>query len=232
MIDRADLALLNAVSEDEWAAYLLAGDASMEAIMNKPSHGLAPHELSQHFFKLWTAGLIECSLEFSGPPVTPDSEQTKRQFERTQDWPPTNENCLVYRLSKPGGEMWEHFARPDWGRFLLSSVGEHDNEWTLTGADRDLVQRWRVLGSSFDAGFPAPLAGTENWEIFRPWQATYWKILPVGHRLKFEFTTWKRSDANPSPEDVERVFEFQREVWGRWHEDFDAICKEHFASPR
>ena len=36
-IEKADFALLNAVSEDEWAAYLLAGDVSTESIMNKPS---------------------------------------------------------------------------------------------------------------------------------------------------------------------------------------------------
>ena len=94
-IDGPDFALLNAVSEDEWAAYLLAGDASTEAIMNKPSHGLSPHELSQHFFKLWSAGLIECSTEFSGTPIAPDFEKAKRQFERAQHWPPPNGECLV-----------------------------------------------------------------------------------------------------------------------------------------
>jgi len=57
-IEKADFALLNAVSEDEWLAYLLAGDASTEDIMNKPSHGLSPDELSRHFFALWNAGLI------------------------------------------------------------------------------------------------------------------------------------------------------------------------------
>ena len=228
MIDRADFGLLNAVSEDEWAAYLLAGDASMEAIMNKASHGLAPRELRQHFFKLWTAGLIECSLEFSGPPVAPDFEQAKRQFERTQEWPPSNDQCLVYRLSREGGEMWERFACPDWSRFLLSSVGEQGNEWTLTGADRRLVEVWRESGSKISAGFPVPLDGTEKWEILQPWKATYWKTLPIGYRLKFEFKTWDRPPSSPSREELQHVFEFQNEVWGRWHKGFDTICAEHF----
>jgi hypothetical protein len=32
-IEKADFALLNAVSEDEWAAYLLAGDVSLTACL-------------------------------------------------------------------------------------------------------------------------------------------------------------------------------------------------------
>ena len=89
-IERADFALLNAVSEDEWAAYLLAGDASTEAIMNKPSHGLPPDELSRHFFKLWSAGLIECSAASSGDQVAPDLQRARDQFVRTH-------NCLHRR---------------------------------------------------------------------------------------------------------------------------------------
>jgi hypothetical protein len=39
-IDQADFALINAVSRDEWLAYLLNGDVDMESIMNMPGHGI------------------------------------------------------------------------------------------------------------------------------------------------------------------------------------------------
>lgn len=228
-IEKADFALLNAVSEDEWAAYLLAGDASTETIMNKPSHGLSPDELSLHFFNLWSAGLIECSAASSGNQVTPDLQRARDQFVRTENWPPSDDLCLVYRLSQSGGDTWEQFAHPDWNKYLVSSAGDQNpHEWTLTGTNRDLVQHWRDLGSNFDAGFPFPLAGTERWELLQPWQATYWKTLPIGHRLKF-FTSWGRPVSSPpSSEEVEEVFRFQREIWGGWHEKFDVICREHF----
>jgi len=228
-IDRADFALLNAVSEDEWAAYLLAGDAPTEDIMNKPSHGLSPDELSHHFFELWKAGLIECSAASSDIPIAADLQKARDQFVRTENWPPSDDQCLLYRLSKSGADMWEQFARPDWNKYLVSSNVD-GIEWTLTGTNRDLVQRWRDLGSNFNAGFPFPQPGTEKWELLKPWQAIYWKTLPVGHRLKFVIG-WTRPCSSPTPEEVENVFRFQNEVWGGWHEKFDVICREHFRSP-
>ena len=177
----------------------------------------------------WFDRLIECSLDFSGPPVVPDVERASRQFEPTSDWPPTEGQCLVYRLSSQGADLWEHLARPDWSKFLVSSVGEHSNQWTLTGTDRDLVKTWRTTGSKIGGGFPVPLEGTEEWEILKPWKATYWKILPLGCRLKFEFKTWKRP-LFPTPEEVEDAFRFQNEIWRRWHKSFEAICDEHFRS--
>ena len=228
-IEQPDFALLNAVSEDEWAAYLLAGDVSTEYIMNKPSHGLSPDELSRHFFKLWSAGLIECSAAPSGDQVAPDLQRAKEQFVRTENWPPSDDFCLIYRLSQSGGDTWEQFARPNWNKYLVTSEGDKNlHEWTLTGTNRELVQYWRDLGSNFDAGFPAPLAGTEKWELLQPWQATYWKSLPIGYRLKF-FTAWGRPASSlPSSEEI---FRFQREVRGGWHEKFDVICREHFGRP-
>jgi len=232
-IEQPDFALLNAVSEDEWAAYLLAGDVSTEYIMNKPSHGLSPDELSRHFFMLWSAGLIECSAASSGDQVSPDLQRAKDQFVRTENWPPSDDSCLIYRLSQSGGDAWEQFARPDWNKYLVTSEGDKNpHEWTLTGTNRELVQHWRDLGSNFDAGFPAPLAGTEKWELLQPWQATYWKTLPVGYRLKF-FTAWGRpASSPPSSEELEEIFRFQREVRGGWHEKFDVICREHFGRPQ
>lgn len=29
--------------------------------------------------------------------------------------------------------------------------------------------------------------GSERWDAVRPWQATYWKELPAGHRVRFAF---------------------------------------------
>ncbi len=146
---------------------MLAGDAPTEAIMNKPSHGLSPDDLSHHFFELWRAGLIECSAASSGVPIAPELQRARDQFVRTENWPPSDNQCLVYRLSKSGADTWERFASPNWNKYLVSSEGDRGNEWTLTGTNRDLVQRWRDLGSSFNAGFPFPHPGTEKWELLQ-----------------------------------------------------------------
>lgn len=65
-IDKADYALLYAVSEDEWLAYLLAGDVGMESIMNKPSHGLGVEELAEHFFGFGKMGSLSAQSRNPG----------------------------------------------------------------------------------------------------------------------------------------------------------------------
>src|SRR5690348_4341345 len=127
-IDRPDYALLNAVFDDEWAAYLLASDVPMEAIMNKPSHGLGVAELAEHFFRLWEAGLIECRIDESGSVAVPDLNLARHQF-------------------------WEAMSSPDWSKFLVASTTQNPHEFTLTGSDRSLVELLR--GSNW--GFPPPL---------------------------------------------------------------------------
>jgi hypothetical protein len=139
-IDKASYALLNAVVEDEWATYLLAGEAPMEDIMNKPSHGLSERELSGHFFRLWKQGLIECRLDEFEAVVAPDFEATRQQFEHTKDWPPARDHSLVYRLTRSGGELWEHFASPDWDKVLNNGVGSDPNEYTLSASNRALIE--------------------------------------------------------------------------------------------
>jgi hypothetical protein len=129
-MDRADYALLNAVVDGAWAAYLLAGDAPMENIMNKPSHGLEAVDLAKHFFRLWEGGLIECRIDESGSVALPDFDLTRHQFVRSEEWPPARDRCLIYRLSATGANVWESLASPDWSKFLNSSTGDDPKEYT------------------------------------------------------------------------------------------------------
>jgi hypothetical protein len=187
---------------DEWLAYLLAGEAPMEAIMNMPSHGLSEAELIEHFFRLWNAGLIECSEEESGPPVSPEFELARQQFEHSGAWPPTGNRALLYRLTKEWAKLWEYLSSPDSNKFLLRSTGSHAKQFTVTLANRRLVELEQICGW----GLPPPISGTEKWEALGAWRPTYWKTLPTGHRLPFEFESWDKPSRIPkSEEDYERI---------------------------
>lgn len=111
LIDQADYALLNAVSIDEWFAYLLNAPAGMENIMNVPGHGLGEKDLIEHFFRLWNYGLLECSLAEAGVVAAPDADLVRRQFEHTSSGDPIGPTIL-YRLTRAGGNLWERYAVP------------------------------------------------------------------------------------------------------------------------
>ncbi len=181
-IDQADYTLLNAVVLREWTAYLLNGEVDMTSIMNVPAHGLGEKNLVEHFFRLWSCQLIECMDEDESP-LKPDFERAREQFEHTSAWPP-EERALSYRLTASGGAVWESMAAPDWSKFLTGGVTNRPGRrWFLGGGDRSRVELWHKC----DRFFPVPVLGTENWETFKPWRATYWKELPAGYELSFRF---------------------------------------------
>jgi hypothetical protein len=226
-IDKPDFALLNAVSLDQWAAYLLAGEAPMEDIMDVPSHGLGEHELAEHFFRLWRDGLIECSAGESQPAITPDFELARQQFIHTEHWPPKGPLALVYRLSNAGGALWEYFACPDWSKFFAINSDSNSRECALTSSDRHLVELLRKCHYYH----PPPLEGTDSWKILKPWAATYWKMLPIGHQLTFRFESydWPAQYCDLySYTEVQNAYECVAESWRTWRKSFEEICKENF----
>lgn len=170
MIDQADYAVLNAVSENEWPAYLLNGAAGMENIMNRPTHGLGTKGLIEHFSRLWHTGLLECSFEESGTALFPDIDLARGQFERDSDDNPIGP-IVWYRLSRVGGDLWEKLTSPDWSKFIRSRAGQASSTWIHASGDRARVELLRKCPIP-----PIPVPGTERWEVCEPWRATYWKL--------------------------------------------------------
>jgi hypothetical protein len=55
----------------------------------------------------------------------------------------------------------------------------------IIGSDRNLVEQYDSL-SRYDSDISV-VPGSEHWDVLQPWQATYWKELPVGHRLRYKY---------------------------------------------
>ena len=52
------------------------------------------------------------------------------------------------------------------------------------------------------------IPGSKHWDVLRPWQATYWKELPVGHRLRFNYEWVARSFEPTDP----KISEWFKEI--------------------
>ena len=221
-IDKGDYAILYAVLLEEWPAFLLAEEKTMHGI-DRPFPGLTRRELSDHFFRLWSNGLIECSEGESEPPVAADFELAREQFEHAENWArPFQDVSIYFRLTDAGGKVWEHFASPDWSKFFSSHIGSGPKEWTLSASSRvpiELARKCRRIR-------PVPLKGTEKWEILEPWQATYGKELPVGHRLTYQYNAWDMPET--IDEEEIRAWEEFAPFWGEWYKSFQQLCEEHF----
>lgn len=231
-IDKADYAILYGVSEEPWPAWLLLKEETMAGV-NRSWPGLAPRELTEHFFRLWTEGLIECAEEAEEADYTssvpPDYELARQQFEfdhSSSDRPQSN--LLTYRLSPAGGEVWANYAGVDWSKFYNSWYDSGRNEFRLSASGRRAIE----LALQLRTISPVPVPKTERWEILGPWQATYWKILPAGHRISYRYETWPCAPSSYNEEEFRALQELWQEFasyWSGWHKSFEQVCREHFS---
>jgi hypothetical protein len=165
---------------------LLIKEETMGGI-NRHWPGLPPRELTEHFFRLWSEGLIECAEGEDEPAIAPDYELARKQFELENPSSDRPEGVsLTYRLTSQGGDVWANYAGVDWNRFFSSWAGSEFNEWTLNASVREPI----VIALKLREVSPLPIPGTERGQILQPWQATYWKVLPTGNRLRNRYENW------------------------------------------
>lgn len=94
---------------------------------------------------------------------------------------------LAYALTPRGGARWERHARPDWGRYVTRTLDAAAQHGTLASTSRDLLHCHLEHLQRTQPGLL--LAGSEQWETLMPWEATYWKVLPMAHRVQFRLNT-------------------------------------------
>jgi hypothetical protein len=91
---------------------------------------------------------------------------------------------LVFAFTAKGALRWEEAAKPNWGLYIYEAASGFDEQqqtwqtdlWSRTHARLEDAIRFRYAGER------AP--GPEEWEVVRPWHATYWKVLPEGVHVR------------------------------------------------
>jgi hypothetical protein len=161
-------------------------DSVAQGFFGKPSHGLPDDRLLALLLELMDRGDI-VALDENRNRVRPAAESIRLEMRYRS--PQERKRCLAYQLTDQGGARWESVARPDWARFVSvseSTDGDGREETIeVTAQRRDLVARY------VDLIYLRPqtrIAGSEEWQLIEPWQATYWKRLPFGHCLRFRWT--------------------------------------------
>ena len=95
----------------------------------------------------------------------------------------TRAHGLVYGLGPRGAPRWEGIANPRWESFIDRDYYE-DNSPRRTLKLRG--QRERLEQALLLLPHMKIIPGTERWEHFSPWHATYWRTLPQGSHVTFE----------------------------------------------
>jgi hypothetical protein len=178
-MDKDEYWLLDSVVES-WDSLKCLVSEDIEGAFNKPSHGLHRDELVSVLDRLFRRGdLLAERMEKSVSKgfFVPTQTEIEEAFDGRL-------NCF-YGLTSQGGVRWEEVSRPQWERYITASQYFDPQEVEIIGSDRQMVEKYDSL-SDYSMSVSV-VAGSKQWDVLEPWEATYWKVLPLGHRVRFSY---------------------------------------------
>jgi hypothetical protein len=177
--------------------WLVSND--LEETLNKRHHGLKRHELVSVLNRLFQRGDLLAKRK-EGSISNGFFVPAQIEIEEALDG---RLNCF-YGLTSQGGARWEEVSQPHWERYISDWVYAEPQEGEIIGSDRDLVEQYDSL-SQYDSDISV-VPGSKHWDVLRPWQATYWKELPVGHRLRFKYEWLERTPESKTDPKISEWF--------------------------
>ena len=237
---RGEYWLLETIVEHEFEVCALI-DSNLESFWNKKGHGLTRASLIETLHRLISSGLIYAKSEMKGSIST--KEQIELALEERVPWnahhvfistdgdieivpdeskPPRTEPIDVrkityYGLTREGGAQWEAFAAPDWQKYIAGSFQPEDEEgeyemWELICGDKNWLEAY-IESMCFYNQQELILESVE-WDYVTPWQATYWKRLNGGHRVRCRCRD-KSGEGNSKPP-LPPFAEYFHRIWYAW----------------
>ncbi len=178
-MDRAEYWLLDTAVDTKYPLdWLVAED--IEIVFNRSGHGLTPNELLTLLTRLFAHGDLLAQLRI-GPetfqPVEPTVEQITSAL--------TGEFRMDYGLTVQGGARWEAYSAPDWSRYIDAGYFGDSLTGEVAAGTRRAAEQYLALEPFISSSSIVP--NSVQWETLAPWQATYWKVLPEGHRATFRY---------------------------------------------
>lgn len=203
--------ILDSVATFQFPLDALATQDGVAFTLNRKWHGLTEDELVDTLYRLFHDGDL-IAERFEKHASLGEFVPTRTEImsalsfvppnRRTKGYDPASAFEAYYGLTAQGGARWEAVFRPDWNRYVYSDVGLDDGQ--TIAMDRCLVEQYEYF-SRYGSDISI-IAGSEQWDVLEPWQATYWKTLPIGHRLRYRFTCEEASKMKEIPDAAEQFF--------------------------
>ena len=183
-----------------------------ELLLNREGHGLSETELLGVLHRLFSDGLLIASR------YTPDEAEV--YFSPTMNEIKSGLNPrevgeeVDYGLTQEGGKIWEARSHPNWEKYLTGSYGMDAGE--IISMDTNLARKALLFETRWRQSWD--LISNPLWDVLSPWEATYWKTLPLGHRVRFEGTHFSEEQEQETPEESRQYYAALRQ----WSEERDS----------
>ena len=210
-LSRGEYWLLNLVVNHSYPIHWLDATNPGE-LFNRDGHGMSRQELLETLESMFSNKWIEAHIPFLD---CQGSEQIDRALldEILEGRGPKyqHDRSLYYRLTSIGGSIWEAFAQPRWIDYIYPVfVVDAGETGEIIGATE---YRVRTYFSLIHLERMTAVSDSATWDIVSPWQCTYWKTLPQGHRVRF--VCQERKIQDPSPRSERELFEWLKK-WYEW----------------
>ncbi len=181
-LSRGEYWLLEAVAELAIPICWLDWD-DLEMVLNKRGHGMDRTLLIETLLKLFSNGLITAHrFDHWDETFVFTEKKISAALNEVQD-----RKKHYYRLTAKGGEYWEAFAYPNWDYYIDVGyeLSENENLWIgeISCTNKSHLKKYlnSVCYHDYDIDY-----NSIQHDILKPWEATYWKELSVGHKIRFE----------------------------------------------
>ena len=165
--------------------FLFAGSIGMilKRLLNKPSHRMDRSLLVNTMEKLFSDGLIIAHrFDHWNDCLVFSSEQIEAALDERQ-----NKKEHYYRLTSKGGKCWEAFASPNWDYYISAGyeLPEDNAIWhgELICTTKEHLEKYFQSLCTHDYEIESD---SIKRDVLKPWGATYWKKLSIGHRIRFK----------------------------------------------
>lgn len=213
-LTRGEYWILESVVEFQLPLGVLV-NKEIELALNKESHGLDRKSLVKTLERLFAEGLItvhkdDNTFSLNAKQIN-NALNENHKIENYDEW-------LYYGLTAKGGKVWEAFAKPDWNNFIDASSTTSDDYDETRICEAEIIC---AVKEHVEDYFNTPdieeelISESDIWDELTPWQATYWKQLSTGYRVRYKYKAkddlsfmWNRTKLDKA--------EFYRRIFYRW----------------
>lgn len=164
--------------------------ANVDQMLNRPHHSLSTSELLVVLERMFARG--DLFLEYMNRDgqrqrtQAPSRHEIKTALSMPHNkWIEQSEH-VFYGVTDRGGASWETLSHPQWDHFYDEGYGTNPYEGEMTASTRGLIEE-RLALIPYDSFLETIVPESVQWSILQPWEATYWKQLPLGYHIEFAY---------------------------------------------
>ena len=221
-MDKDEYWLLDSVVES-WCPLRWLAAKNVGEVLNKRDHGLSRDELITLLNRLFQRGDLLARRMGKGVEkqrFTPTQTDIQEALSGRLD--------CSYGLTLQGGARWEDVSKPQWERYLTDWVYADPREGEIVGSDVRMVKKCVSLSVPGVSVVP----GSKHWDVLKPWQATYWKVLPLGHRVRYSYYD---PQERPPESKIGGWFDCEHWEWvkevNNWYTRYHGILNKRLMNP-